>query len=713
MAQYPSFCALPPCQIFHQARTGKHPADFDPTAASGSAMEELILREISVLFLLSIVVVLVCHRFRLPSIVGFLLTGVLCGPSALGLIPNKEVVDLMAEVGVAFLMFTIGMELSGKELVRMKRPLLLGGTAQVVLTMAAVFGLTFWWSGMRLGLVYGCMVTLSSTAIVLSLLQQKAQMDSPQGRTCLAVLIFQDLAIVPMVLMLPLLSGGLDVDMHSMAFAAGKGVATICGILLFGKFVLPRLMFSVVRSRSRELMLMTTLGLCLTVALITYMIGLSLALGAFLAGLMLAESEYSLNTLETMLPFKEVFSSIFFMSVGMLLDVQFFVTHIPVILAVASAIIAVKILMTMPAVLALNYSLRTALLVAFSLAQVGEFSFVLAKSALGLGLLDDSSYQVFLASSIFTMVLTPLLIGAAPSAATLFLCRWGLSKDCPDSSQPSPDEADMEEANEGGIIRDGRLLKDHLIIIGFGIGGKIMARGAKACGIPYVISEMNPDTVARYRDSEPIRHGDASFPLVLEHLGVATARALTLLISDPAGGRGIIANARAMNPSLYIIVRTRYLGNIDHYRELGADEVIPEEFETSLEVFARVLNRYLVPRQDIDRYVTAIRRENYGMARRLDMGGSIMQSLPDLQLTALTVEEGSPLAGKTLGEAALRREHSVTVAGLRRNEEIDQSPNANTLMLPGDIVYLLATQEAINAAAGLFLREETAETKED
>jgi CPA2 family monovalent cation:H+ antiporter-2 len=194
-------------------------------------MEELILREIAVLFLLSIVVVLVCHRFRLPSIVGFLLTGVLCGPSALGLIPNKEAVDIMAEVGVAFLMFTIGMELSGKELVRMKRPLLLGGTAQVVLTMAAVFGLTFWWSGMRLGLVYGCMVTLSSTAIVLSLLQQKGQMDSPQGRTCLAVLIFQDLAIVPMVLMLPLLSGGLAVDIHSMAFAAGKGVLTILGIL--------------------------------------------------------------------------------------------------------------------------------------------------------------------------------------------------------------------------------------------------------------------------------------------------------------------------------------------------------------------------------------------------------------------------------------------------------------------------------------------------
>ncbi len=673
-------------------------------------MEELILREIAVLFLLSILVVIVCHRFRLPSIVGFLLTGVLCGPSALGLIPNKEAVDIMAEVGVAFLMFTIGMELSGKELVRMKRPLLLGGSAQVLLTLAAVFGLTFWWSGMRLGLVYGCMVTLSSTAIVLSLLQQKGQMDSPQGRTCLAVLIFQDLAIVPMVLVLPLLSGGLAVDVHSMGMAAGKGVLTICGILLFGKFVLPKLMFSVVRTRSRELMLMATLGLCLAVALVTYEIGLSLALGAFLAGLMLAESEYSLNTLESMLPFKEVFSSIFFMSVGMLLDVEFFITHVHIVAAVAAAIVAVKILAALPAVLLLNYSLRTVILVAFSLAQVGEFSFILAKSALGLKLLSDEAYQIFLASSILTMVLTPLLLNAAPAAASFVLCRVIHSKEC--HSLPDAVEHE-EEAEDSGIIRDGRLLKDHLIIIGFGIGGKLMAQGARACGIPYIISEMNPDTVARYRDSEPIRHGDASFPLVLEHLGASTARALTILISDPAGGRGIIANARAMNPSLRIIVRTRYLGNLQHYRDLGADEVIPEEFETSLEIFARVLNHYLVPRQIIDEHIDAIRRENYGMERRLGMGGNIMQSLPDLQLAAFHVEEGSPAAGKSIGEIQMRKEHGVTAAGVRHDDTIDSSPSAQTLLLPGDVVYLLATQEKLTAAAWLFRAPEQEAVKKE
>ena len=660
-------------------------------------MEDLILREIVVLFILSIIVVLVCLRFRLPSIVGFLLTGVLCGPSALGLIPTPEAVDTMADVGVAFLMFSIGMELSGKELVRLKKPLFLGGSMQVLLTMAFVFVLTFWWCGPRLGIVYGCMVTLSSTAIVLSLLQQKALVESPQGQVCLAVLIFQDLAIVPMVLIFPLLSGGLELDTNSMLLAAGKGVLVIGGILLFGKYLLHRLMFSVVSTRSRELMLMTTLGLCLAVALITSWLGLSLALGAFLAGLMMAESEYSLNTLESIMPFKEVFSSIFFISVGMLLDVRFFLTHLPVIALCAAAIIAAKILMVAPAVRILRYSMRTAILAAFSLAQVGEFSFVLAKSALGLELISNDSYQIFLAASILTMVLTPLLIGVAPRVAGTVLKR----SDVQNAEAAADDGMEQHEENSG-IIRDGRQLRDHLIIIGFGIGGKIMAHGAKRCGIPYIISEMNPDTVERYRSTEPIRHGDASFPLVLEHLGAATARALAILTSDPAGSRAIIANARAMNPSLHIIVRTRFLGNLDSYKEVGANEVIPEEFETSLEVFARVLNHYLVPRQTIDQYVSAIRRENYGMQRQLGMGGSIMESLPDLQLVAYAVEEDSPLAGKTIGQAALRKEHGVTAAGVRRGDAINNNPDAQTTLLAGDIVYLLSTQEALTKAAWLF-----------
>ncbi len=672
-------------------------------------MEELILRQIVILFVLSILVVLVCHRFRLPSIVGFLLTGVLCGPSALGLVPNEEVVDIMAEAGVAFLMFSIGMELSSRELVRLKRPLLLGGSAQLLLTVGMVFLLSFWWSGVRLAIVYGCMVTLSSTAIVLSLLQQKGQTESPQGRVCLAVLIFQDLAIVPMVLMFPLLGGDMALDYQSMALAVGKGLLVIGAILAFGKFVLPRVMFSVVSVRSRELMYMTVLGLCLAVALLTSQVGLSLALGAFLAGLMLAESEYSLNTLESIMPFKEVFSSIFFISVGMLLDVRFFASHIFLVLLCAAAIVLVKIAAVLPAIRLLRYSMRTALLTGFSLAQVGEFSFVLARSALGFELISNEAYQIFLAASILTMVLTPFLLDAAPRVAGFVLRKPSGNTALAAMDDETPDAAGYEEK---GIVRDGRLLKDHLIIIGFGIGGQLLARGAKKSGIPYIISEMNTDTVARFRDTEPIRHGDASFPLVLEHLGVPTARTLAILISDPAGGRAIISNARAMNPALHIVVRTRFLSRINSYIELGANEVIPEEFETSLEIFARVLNHYLVPRQTIDSYIVSIRRENYGMQRQLDMGGAIMESLPNLQLSAFTVEPGCALDGRTLGDVGLRRRYGLTAAGVRRGESIDNSPRADTRLEAGDVVFVLATAEALAQASALFCAPAPAEDAE-
>lgn len=653
-------------------------------------MESHFLQELVVMFCLSMAVVLVCHRFRLPSIVGFLITGALCGPSALGLVTSIEVVDLMAEVGVVFLLFTIGMEMSGKELARLKRPVFIGGTSQVLLT---VFGIALccWQLGYAKGIVYGCLVALSSTAIVLSLIQQKAQAESPQGRVCLAILIFQDIAIVPMMLLIPLLAGDLDTDAGHVLGALTRSALVLGGIYLLGKYVLPRLMLSVVRTRSRELMLMTTLGLCLAVALVTSSLGLSLALGAFLAGLLLAESEYSLSVLENVLPFKDVFTSIFFISIGMLLDMAFFIEHIGIISLIAVTIIGAKIILTLPAVLAVGYSMRTAIIAAFSLAQIGEFSFVLARTGVDVGLLDNNSYQIFLAASILTMTLTPSLMAAGVKAGSL-VRRQG--------KRLAPMESQQEEDSLHSK------LKDHLIIIGFGIGGKNLARVARESGIPYIISEMNPDTVAQFRNAEPIFHGDASFPLVLQHLRADKARVLAILVSDPVGSRAIIAHARRMNPALHIVVRSRFVGEVAPLCQLGADDVVPEELEASVEVFARVLNHYLVPRQSINQYVDRIRSENYGVLRQMDLPdmslADLNYTLPDLHVAAYTVEEQSPIAGQSLAESRLRNRYNVTLAGLRRGQITHTQFNAETQLLPGDIAYLFASQTALNAAAILF-----------
>ena len=606
-------------------------------------MDIPLLPDIVAIFCLSIGVLLVCHQIKIPPIVGFLLTGVLCGPTALGLVQNPHAVELLAEIGVVLLLFSIGLEMSGEELMRLKRPVFVGGTAQVVLTIGAFMGL-----GVLIGqtwqesMMYGFLASLSSTAIVLSRLQQKAQSESPQGRLDFSVLIFQDIAVVPMMLAIPILAGEGDTDIGGMLISAGRTLVILVGGWLLARHVVPRVMQLVLRTRSKELMLMTVLGLCFAIALGTASLGLSLALGAFLAGLLLSGSEYSLNVLEGILPFKDVFTSLFFISVGMLLDVDFLVHHLDKVFLFAALLILLKSVLSLPPMLLVGYPLRVSILAAMSLAQIGEFSFVLASSAVNGGLMDDDAYQMFLAASIVTMILTPTVMEAAPKVAS-FVSRY--------LHLPIDEEAAAQKDES---------LKDHLIIVGFGVGGKHLARTAREAGIPYVILEMNPDTVSRYGGKEPIHGGDASKPLVLEHFGIKNARVIAVVISDPSAVRAITAVARKLNPKVHIVVRTRFLGEVDALRRLGANDVIPEDFETSIEVFSRVLGYYLVPRQTIERFVNSIRHEYYNMARQLRMTGMDLPSLADevltgLEVVACKVEPGCALDGKRLMDTSLRK----------------------------------------------------------
>ena len=663
-------------------------------------MDIPLLPDIVAIFCLSIGVLLVCHQIKIPPIVGFLLTGVLCGPTALGLVQNPHAVELLAEIGVVLLLFSIGLEMSGEELMRLKRPVFVGGTAQVVLTIGAFMGL-----GVLIGqtwqesMMYGFLASLSSTAIVLSRLQQKAQSESPQGRLDFSVLIFQDIAVVPMMLAIPILAGEGDTDIWGMLISAGRTLVILVGGWLLARHVVPRVMQLVLRTRSKELMLMTVLGLCFAIALGTASLGLSLALGAFLAGLLLSGSEYSLNVLEGILPFKDVFTSLFFISVGMLLDVDFLVHHLDKVFLFAALLILLKSVLSLPPMLLVGYPLRVSILAAMSLAQIGEFSFVLASSAVNGGLMDDDAYQVFLAASIVTMILTPTVMEAAPKVAS-FVSRY--------LHLPIDEEAAPKDES----------LKDHLIIVGFGVGGKHLARTAREAGIPYVILEMNPDTVSRYGGKEPIHGGDASKPLVLEHFGIRNARVIAVVISDPSAVRAITAVARKLNPKVHIVVRTRFLGEVDALRRLGANDVIPEDFETSIEVFSRVLGYYLVPRQTIERFVNSIRHEYYNMARQLRMTGMDLPSLADevltgLEVVACKVEPGCALDGKRLMDTSLRRKYGVTVVGIRHAGQIIPSPGGDAFLHGDDTVFLFASPASLTTVMPFFHADPEPEKAED
>ena len=651
---------------------------------------ESLITEIVILFLLSIGVSLVCARLKLPSTVGFLITGILCGPSMLGIVADKHAIDMVAEYGVALLLFTIGMELSGDALNRLKKPVFLGGTLQIGLTVAGT-ALLARLGGLPLntGIFVGCLVALSSSAIVLRILQERGATSTPSGRLSLAILVFQDIMVAPMLLAVPLLAGTLELSPMNMLFTVGRMVVILGGVMAFGHFLLPRLMIMVVRTRMREVLLLTTLGICMGLAVLTESLGLSLSLGAFLAGLLLARSEYSMSVISGVLPYKDVFMSIFFISVGMLLDVNFLLSHLWHILFITSMFILLKALFTLPAVLVQGYPLRTGIITSLSLAQVGEFSFVLAASGLAAGLIDAEYYQNFLAMSILTMMLTPLLISrAAPLAnRAQHLLR--------------PHVRLQDEETPPATT-----LRDHLIIIGFGVSGQHLARVAKESGIAYQILEMNPETVSRFHGIEPISHGDAAQAVVLEHLGIHTAKVLAIVISDPAAVRAITTEARALNPSLYIIARTRFFGEVGPLQQLGANDVVAEEFESSLEVFSHVLNEYLVPRQKIDAFTLRIRQEQYkqfcGLARKEENLDSLMHSMPHVAVHSMLVEEGAPLAGKTLVESQLRRNWGVTVIGINRQGKTLASPGADTRILPGDLVYIFGDRERVHSVTEPF-----------
>ena len=560
-----------------------------------------ILDEIVILFLLSIAITLACNRLKLPATVGFLLTGAIFGPNACGLVSDQHAVSEIAEIGVAMLMFTIGMELSGDSLNRLKRPVFLGGTLQIGLTILAVMlwlltaypEQTSW----QQGILWGCLVALSSSAIVLQLIQKKGESETPYGRLSLAILVFQDIMAAPMLICVPLLAGAVSLSWQSALFSTGKIVLILGAVLIAAHLWLDRLMEAVLKTRAREVLLLMTLGFCMGMATLTNALGLSLSLGAFLAGLLLARSPYSLSAMSGVLPYKDVFISLFFISVGMLLDVRFLFDHLGIILANTAFFIIFKSMVTLPSVLIQGYPLKEAVLTSLSLAQVGEFAFVIADKGLKMNLFTESDHQVFLAVSVITMMLTPALIALAPKIAARISAKKKL-----------PEKETLDEPLEA--------MEGDLIILGFGISGRHLALAAKKSGIRYTILEMNPETVSKYRRREPIMHGDATEPVVLKHLGIDKAGVMAIVISDPDVVRTITQVAHKINPNLHIVARTRFVREIAPLRQAGASVAISEEFESSIEISSSVLTKYLVPRQDIDRVASHIRELNFRMIRR-------------------------------------------------------------------------------------------------
>jgi CPA2 family monovalent cation:H+ antiporter-2 len=660
-----------------------------------------LLNEIVIIFGLSIAVLYMCHRIRVPVIVGFLLTGILTGPHGLGLVKAVHEVEILAEVGIVLLLFTIGIEFSLKNLLQIKKSVLMGGSLQVLLTLLAAFSIARHF-GQTFGeaVFIGFLVALSSTAIVLKVLQERADVDSPHGRTTLGILIFQDIIIVPMILVTPLLAGATGDLGASLLILAGKGIGIIILVIVSAKWIVPHVLYQIARTRNREIFLLSVVVICLSVAWGTSSAGLSLALGAFLAGLIVSESEYSHQALGNILPFRDVFTSFFFVSVGMLLDVGILFQRPGFIALIALCVLFLKSIIAGSACILLGFPLRTLILIGLALCQIGEFSFILSRTGVEHGLLVGNVYQLFLNVSVLTMAATPFLIAMAPRLADLVL-RLPLPKKLKSGLHPV---REIKEPDK----------KDHLIIIGFGVNGANVARAARAAGIPYVIIEMNPETVrSELAKGEPIFYGDATHEEIFQHANIKDARIVVVAINDPAATRRIIEIARRLNLKVHLIVRTRYLQEMTALHELGADQVIPEEFETSVEIFTRVLAKYLVPRDVIERFVAEVRSDDYEMLRSLSTGpesfSDLKSQLPDVEISTLLVGVGSALNGRSLAQIELRKRYGVTVLAIRRDTQILSNPHGEMKICANDTLFVLGPPEKIAGISSLFHNSEEQE----
>ncbi|BEQ17041.1 cation:proton antiporter domain-containing protein [Desulfoferula mesophila] len=655
-------------------------------------MEASLLRDMLIIYALAAVVVAIFQRIKVPPVVGFLLTGVLAGPHGLGLVGEVHQVEMLAEIGIILLLFTIGLEFSAAQLKQMRLPALVGGGLQVLGTAGAGAGAALLLGqGPGQAVFWGFILALSSTAIVLKLLQEKAALDSPQGRTVLGVLIFQDVAAVLMLLTIPFLAaagtGGAAPAQAGWGLLL-KGLAALVLLLVGARWVLPWFMSRMAATRNRELFIIAVVVILLVVLWLTSWAGLSLALGAFLAGLFLAGSRYSHQAVGSFMPMRDLFTSLFFVSIGMLLDLRFLLAHPGWVALGVGAVLVAKTLLAGGAALALAQPLRVALGVGLMLSQVGEFSFVVAKAGHGVGLISPQGYQLMLTVAVLTMALTPpaVWLGGKLAARTqqITLPR--------PPGMPAPADQD---------------LMGHVIVVGYGINGQNVTRAARAAGIPYVVVEMNPLTVRRETaKGEPFIFGDAMNQAVLEHAGVLTARVVVVAIADPVATRHIVATVKDLNPALHLIARTRFLQEMGELYRLGADEVIPEEYETSVEIFARVLRRFLVPQAEIERLVGGLRAEGYEMLRGLEMptehGPDISKLISEVDIVTLQVMADAAAAGKTIAALGLRAKHGVTVLAVRRGRETLANPGADTVLTPGDFLVLMATPSALEGARALL-----------
>ncbi len=654
-----------------------------------------ILKDIVIIFALSTLVNLVFTRIKVPTVIGYLLTGIIAGPHLLSLVGAGHEIELMAEIGVVLLLFTIGLEFSLKHLLKIRKIVFFGGFMQVTLTAGAFFIATrFYGMSIKGGLFISFLAALSSSALVLKLLQDRSEITSNYGRTVVGILIFQDLLLVPLLLFTNILSDS-SLDLTRELLILVVKVVIIIGLVYIGnRWLIPRLLHLIAMTKNQELFLMSIFLICFAVALLTSKMGMSLAIGAFLAGLMISDSEYSHNAFGDFLPFKDIFTSFFFVSIGMLLDLSFVIENFQIVILSVLMVLVLKALIAGGTGFILGHTFQGTVLIGLSLSQVGEFSFILAKLGFDNFILSDFLYQLFLAVAVITMAMTPFLIYVS-TPITRSLLRLPLPKFLINGLFPLP-EPEIPE------------FKNHLVIIGKDASALKLSVMAKYNNIRHISILFDPAiSREKMKGGDLVVYGDAVNEPVLKKAHVDKADIVVISVGSIIPSMSIIEKVRKINKNVFIVVRSPLIQNIGQLYKIGADQVLPEKFEIAVDLLNIILFRWLVPQKEINRIITHIRNTNLGEFTEKDLINqpSILDDFSHIKISAIRVETDSPAEGKSPIDIDLRKRTGVTLLAIERNHEILEHPVPETVFKSDDIAYVLGDPEQVNYASELLLKK--------
>lgn len=648
-------------------------------------MELVILKDVVIIFAFATAVNYLFTKIRIPTIIGYLLTGIVAGPSVLAIIHSPHEIEFMAEIGIILLMFTIGLEFSLNHLIKIRNIVFFGGFVQLAFTagITALFARMYdmtWGSAVFIGFL----TALSSTALVLKILQERGELTSNYGRTVVGILIFQDIVLVPLLLLTPMLGGQTGNIGHELMVLGIKTLGIMALVYVGNRWIMPRVLHLIALTKNQELFLMSILFVCLAVALLTSELGMSLAFGAFLGGLMISRSEYSQNAFSHLVPFKDTFTSFFFVSIGMLLDLTFVTENILIILGTVLLVIAIKAFVAGGTAFVLGHTFRGTVVVGIALAQIGEFSFILAKTGQEYQILTHYYYQLFLAVTIVSMGISPFLIMVARPAANVML-KLPIPQFLVKGLFPLQ-EIEVPE------------MQNHIVLIGKDSRSLNLSRMASRMKLPYVSIIFDPAEVRkRQLRGEMAVYGDAMNEPILKKAHIETAEIVVISIGDAITALGIIERVRTLNKHANIIVRAKYVSDIEDLYAMGANQVIPEEFETAIDLFERILKKLLVPKGEIEAAISRIRDDNYGIFREKDEATTftLSEEIPDIEIAALKASDYESFEGNSLKEIHLRKHFGLTVVAVKRGEKIYENPDPRFVFEREDIIYILGKPEKI------------------